>query len=77
MRLTIEPTEHFFLADEVMVRMWKGQDDGGNPCIALITAVAFTGQAEVVAENLVSIPPPDAEAAMRWAQRIFKQQEGS
>jgi hypothetical protein len=72
MKLTITPTEHFFMADEVMVRMWQGTDDAGNPVIALVTAVAFGGQSEAVAEGLVSIPPPDAEAARRWAAKIMQ-----
>ena len=72
MKLTITPTEHFFMADDVMVRMWQGTDDANNPVIALVTAVAFSGQAEAAAEGLVSIPPPDAEAARRWAAKIMQ-----
>jgi hypothetical protein len=63
------------MAGDVMVRMWQGTDDQGNPCIALITAVAFPGQAEAAAEGLVSIPPPDAEAAKRWAETIMRKAE--
>ena len=37
----------------------------------MVTAVAFSAQAEAIAEGLVSIPPPDAEAARRWAQTIL------
>jgi hypothetical protein len=71
MKLTLEPTEEFFMAGDVMVRMWHGSDDNGQPVVALITAVAFTGQAEVAAENLVSIPPPTPEDAQRWARIIM------
>ena len=70
MRLTIEPTEHFFMAGDAMVRMWQGTADDGSEAVAMVTAVAFSGQAEALAEGLVSIPPPDAKAAQRWAQNI-------
>jgi hypothetical protein len=40
MKLTIEPTEDFFVADDVMVRMWTGTDDNGTPVVALVAAVA-------------------------------------
>lgn len=71
MRLTIEPTEHFFMAGEVMVRMWQGHDEHGAECVALVTCVGFTGQAQAIAEGLVAIPPPDAEAQRQWAQQIL------
>lgn len=71
MKITIEPTEEFFMAGDVMVRMWQGTDDQGQPLLALVTAIAFTGQAEPFTEGLVSIPPPDAEAAQRWAEKIM------
>ncbi len=73
MQLILSPTPEFFMAGDVMVRLWQGTDDAGNECIALITAVAFSGQAEAAAEGLVSIPPPDAEAARRWAEFIMAQ----
>jgi hypothetical protein len=76
MELRLKPTEQFFMADDVMVRMWQGtatHDDGTEePAIALITAVAFTGQAEIVAEGLVSIPPPTPQDAERWARRVLE-----
>jgi hypothetical protein len=71
MKLTIEPTPHFFMAGEVMVRMWQGIDQNGADVVALVSAVAFTGQAEAFAEGLVPIPPPDAEDAQRWAEKIM------
>lgn len=43
----------------------------GTQCVALVTAVAFTGQAEAAAEGLVSIPPPTPEDAERWARHIM------
>lgn len=75
MKLTIEPTEHFFMADEVMVRMWQGaavHDDGSQePVVAMVTCVAFTGQAAAAVEGLVSIPAPDPEEARRWAEKVL------
>ena len=71
MKLTIEPTEHFFVAGDVMVRMWQGTAEDGTEAVVMVTAVAFSAQAEAIAEGLVSIPPPDAEAARRWAQTIL------
>lgn len=76
MKLTIEPTPHFFMAGDVMVRMWTGVADDGSPVVVLVTAVAFSGQAEAAAEGLVSIPPPDADAAMRWAETIMERRQG-
>jgi len=79
MKLILEPTEHFFMADEVMVRMWQGTavhaDKSEEPAIALITAVAFTGQAAAAVEGLVSIPPPTPEDARRWAEKVMKGNE--
>jgi len=75
MQLTIEPTEHFFMAGDVMVRMWQGSDHTGAPVVALVTAIAYTGQAQAVveAEGLVSIPPPTPEDARRWAEKVLSQ----
>jgi hypothetical protein len=74
MKLVLEPTEHFFMVGDVMVRMWQGfarrEDAADEPVVALITAVAFTGQAEALAEGLMSIPPPTPEDAQRWARHI-------
>jgi hypothetical protein len=72
MQLTLQPTKEFFMAGDVMVRMWQGKDQDGNECIALISCVAFAGQAEAVAEGLVSIPEPDAEEQARWARTILE-----
>ena len=72
MKLTIEPTEHFFMADEVMVRMWQGHTDDGTPVVALVTAVASASEAQEFAAGLVPIPPPSPEDAQRWAQRIME-----
>lgn len=76
MQLTLEPTPHFFMAGDAMVRMWQGTDQDGNECVALITCVAFTGQAEVAAEGLVPIPPPTPEDQQRWAQTILQGKPG-
>jgi hypothetical protein len=74
-KLTIEPTQEFFMDGEVMVRMWQGtatHDDGSQePVVALVACVAFTGQAAAAAEGLVSIPSPYPEEAKRWAERVL------
>ena len=71
MKLTISPTPHFFMSGDVMVRMWQGWDEEGTDVVALVTAVGFAGQAEAVAEGLISIPPPDEAAARRWAETVL------
>jgi hypothetical protein len=79
MKITVEPTEEFFMAGDVMVRMWQGvaEEAGGKtPCIALITAVGFPGQAEAAAEGLVSIPPPTEADARRWAAEVMSKRYG-
>ena len=48
MKLTIEPTKAFFMAGDVMVRMWQGTDSESQPVVALVSAVVFPGQAELV-----------------------------
>ena len=70
-RLTIDPTERFFMAGDVMVRMWQGTDQHGAPVVLLVTAVAFTGDAEAFAEGLVSIPPPTPQDAEHWARTVL------
>lgn len=70
MKLTLEPTEQFFVAGDVMVRMWQGKTDTGADVVALVTAVVFAGQAEVAAEGLVPIPPPTPDDALRWADEV-------
>lgn len=75
MQLTIKPTEHFFMAGDVMVRMWRGTarhpDGAEEPCIALVAVVALTGDAQTIAAGLVSIPPPDGEQARDWARDVL------
>lgn len=67
MRITISPTERFFMAGQVMVRVWEGEGDTGQPVFALVAAVAG-GLDE---SELVSIPPPDRAEAERWATKIL------
>jgi hypothetical protein len=71
MKLTIEPTTEFFMAGEVMVRMWQGHSEHGAPVVVLVAAVAVAGQAEALAEGLVSIPPPTPEEAQAWAEAVM------
>lgn len=75
MRLTIEPTPRFFMLREVMVRMWQGTTEGGDEVVALVTAVAAAGQSAELATSLVSIPPPDADAAREWAEHILQRRQ--
>lgn len=71
MKITIEPTDQFFMAGDVMVRMWQGTTEARVPVVAFVSLVTFPDQAEVVSEQLVSIPPPDDAAAERWAKTIL------
>jgi hypothetical protein len=71
MQLTLEPTEQFFLAGEVMVRAWAGSDDRGQRVVALIAGVALATRPGDVTIGLVEIPPPTVEEARRWAQEVF------
>ena len=72
MRLTIEPTPHFFMLDGVMVRMWQGTNESGAEIVALVTAVAGRGEVPELAAQLVSIPPPDGEMAQAWAAEVMR-----
>jgi hypothetical protein len=71
MKLTIEPTKHFFMAGDVMVRMWTGEDDRGQPIVAMVAGVMVEGGR--FAEGLIEIPPPDEAQQRAWAERIFGQ----
>jgi hypothetical protein len=72
-KILIEPTGHFFMAGDVMVRLWQGETAEGEPVIALLTAVVFTGEVRSVTEGLglVSIPPPTEDEARLWAAKIL------
>lgn len=69
MKLSIEPTEHFFMAGNVMVRLWQGTDDTARPVVAFVAMVRFDGDLSVT--GLTPIPPPDADAQRRWAECIL------
>ena len=71
MRLTIAPTEAFFMQGDVVVRAWKGTDADGNGVIALVSLVQVAGRPEDL-PGLVSVPPPQPEDAVRWAQQVFQ-----
>lgn len=73
MKITISPTEHFFMAGDMMVRMWQGVAEDGIECVALVTAVGFSWQAAGLAEKLVEIPPPTVDDQRRWARSILGQ----
>ena len=69
MKITIEPTEHFFMADDVVIRAWKGQSADGLDVTAFVCAVQVEGGPDHN-DGLVSIPPPNPEDAQRWAQEV-------
>jgi hypothetical protein len=71
MKLTLEQTEHFFMAGDVMCRAWQGTDENGVPVVALISLVQFQTLAEFDAGGLVSIPAPTRAAAERWAETVL------
>jgi hypothetical protein len=71
MKLTIEPTKEFFLAGDVMVRLWRGTDADGQTVMALLSAVIICEPNAPPPAGLVSIPPPTPEGAARWAQAVL------
>jgi hypothetical protein len=68
MRMTLEPTEQFFMLGDVMVRAWQGQDDRGGALIALVAAIAVEQDS---IPGLTSIPPPGPVEAEQWARTIL------
>ena len=40
MKLTIEPTDDFFLVNGVPCRAWSGTDEAGTPVIAMVQMVS-------------------------------------
>jgi hypothetical protein len=74
MRLSIEPTAEFFMSGDVMCRLWRGtvhHDGLEEPCVALVSAVAFAAEGPDVWASLVSVPPPDGEQARGWAAEVL------
>ncbi len=68
MKLTIEPTERFFLAGDVMVRLWTGTTDSGALAFALVAGVSTDG---ALPPGAIEIPPPHPEDARRWAEEVL------
>jgi hypothetical protein len=71
MKLTLEPTEQFFMAGGVMMRLWQGANEQGEPVVAFIAMVAVTEGQDHVPDGLVSIPAPTGEDARRWAAEVL------
>lgn len=71
MKLTIEPTEHFFEQDGAVLRVWTGADEHGAPVSALVSGVRAEHDDACWGSELISIPPPSTEDACRWAQKIL------
>ena len=77
MRMTIEPTEHFFMAGDAMVRAWRGTNDQGQAVIAFVACVSVDEADGRATEGLVSIPPPTPEDAARWADEVQRRARGN
>jgi hypothetical protein len=73
MKITIEPTETYFMAGDVMVRAWEGVTDTGEHVTALVAGVAA---AVDQVPGLVSIPAPDHLDQLAWAKHITAMQDG-
>jgi hypothetical protein len=71
MKLTIEPTRDFFMCGEVMVRMWTGRTDSGEPVSALVACVVAEAESAELTRALVSIPEPEQSEAERWARTVL------
>jgi hypothetical protein len=67
--LTLSPTEQFFMAGDVMVRLWQGTDQNNLPVIALIAGVMAP---EHAAAGLTEIPPPTPQEQQEWARKILE-----
>jgi hypothetical protein len=77
MQMTLEPTEEFFMAGDVMVRLWTGTSSDGIPVIALVSGVAVAGHSLPLGEKLIPIPPPDHDAQVQWAESILARTPGN
>jgi hypothetical protein len=79
MRLILDPTEDFFMAGDVMVRMWTGTDDEGRPVVALVAGFGLAdGSARApLLPGMVPLPPPGPEDAQRWARQIMGSTKGT
>lgn len=79
MQLTIEPTEYFFMAGEVMVRMWTGTDMDGRQVVALVAGFGLADGSPrgPILPGMVPIPPPGPEDAQRWARQIMGTDKGT
>lgn len=74
MRITIEPTPQFFMAGDVMVRLWQGVAEDGTLVVALVSMVGSAGDVTSgLFGSLVSIPPPDTAEMRQWAHHILGQ----
>lgn len=61
MKVTIEPTESYFTAKDLMIRAWRGTDETGGEVVAFVAAIATTSDAANL--EMVPIPPPLEEAS--------------
>jgi hypothetical protein len=76
-RLTLEPTEEFYTTEDgMMLRAWTGVNDRNEGVVAFIAVVATREHADHAPDGLLSIPPPTAAAARRWAAEVLSRRYG-
>ena len=75
MKLTIEPTDDFFLVNGVPCRAWSGVDDTGVPVIAMVQMVSPQTQDEGVAERfaheLQNLSDPNVIPGFQWIDEVL------
>lgn len=60
MKLTLEPTEEFFSATNILIRAWRGTDEAGAEVVAFVAGVAIDQEAPQPA-GLVPVPSPSPD----------------
>lgn len=57
MKITLEPTEEFFAAKDILIRAWRGTDENGADVVAFVAGVAIDQEAPQP-EGMVPVPMP-------------------
>ncbi len=74
MKLTIEPTDDFFLVNGVRFRAWSGTDGAGVPVIAMVQMVSpqthDEGVAERFAHELQRLSEPRVVHGFQWVDEV-------
>lgn len=60
MKLTLEPTEEFFSATNILIRAWRGTDEAGAEVVAFVAGVAID-QETPQPEGLTPVPSPSPD----------------